>query len=192
MQHKQSPSQTVGPYFRIGLIYGEAQNDLVTDQTRGQRIRLSGTVYDGDGTPVPDAMLEIWGADTNGIYNHPADPRHAQADPYFRGYGRAENVQAGVYQFQTIKPGHVPAPGGGSQAPHLNVRVFARGMLTHAVTRVYFSDEPTNADDPILALVPAERRTTLIARLADDGHNIPTYHWDVHLQGEQETVFFNP
>jgi protocatechuate 3,4-dioxygenase alpha subunit len=183
---KQSASQTVGPFFRIGLIYGQAQNNLVNEQTSGERITLIGIVLDGDGEPIPDAMIEIWQPDAKGIFNHPFDPLHDQADPHFRGFGRAENRSAGEFEFNTIKPG-----GRDGQAPYINVHVFARGMLIHAMTRIYFSDEQTNTDDPVLNSIEPERRHTLIAtREQSDGP--PVYRFDIHMQGEDETVFFNP
>ena len=183
---KQSGSQTVGPYFRIGLIYGEAQNDLVQEQTSGERIKITGLVLDGDGEPIPDAMIEIWQPDANGIYNHPVDELHKQADPHFRGFGRAENRKGGVYEFKTIKPGSRDG-----QAPYINVRLFSRGMLMHAVTRLYFDDEPANANDSVLNSIAADRRATLIATREASGE-LPTYHFDIRVQGENETVFFNP
>jgi protocatechuate 3,4-dioxygenase alpha subunit len=182
---KQSASQTVGPYFRIGLIYGK-QNELVNEQTNGERILIIGVVLDGENEPITDAMIEIWQADANGIYAHPNDPLHEQADPYFRGFGRAENRRSGKFEFKTIKPG---SRDGGT--PYINVSVFARGMLLHAMTRIYFSDESTNAHDSVLSSVAAERRETLIAK-RDDSGDLPIYHFDIHLQGDNETVFFNP
>jgi len=183
---KQSASQTVGPYFRIGLIYGEPQNDLVNEQTTGERITLTGVVYDGDGEPIPDALIEIWQPDANGIFNHPSDPLQEQADPYFRGFGRAETRDAGKYEFKTIKPG-----GRDGKPPYINVHIFSRGMLIHAMTRIYFSDDPANVDDPVLNSIETEMRHALIATLekADDS---PVYRFDIHMQGENETVFFNP
>lgn len=183
---KQTASQTVGPYFRIGLIYGQPQNDLVQDKTSGERIKITGLVLDGDGQPIPDAMIEIWQPDANGIYNHPTDPLQAQADPHFRGFGRAETRHEGRYEFKTIKPG-----GRDGQAPYINVNVFARGMLIHALTRIYFEDEPANADDAVLNAVESNRRQTLIAVLEQSG-NLPAYRFDIHIQGDGETVFFNP
>jgi len=183
---KQTASQTVGPYLRIGLIYGGGQNDLVQEETAGERINIKGVVFDGNDNPVSDAMVEIWQADANGIYSHPNDPLHAQADPHFRGFGRSENRKEGVYQFQTIKPG-----GRDSNAPHINVHVFARGMLIHAMTRIYFEDEAANVTDPVLSAVDADRRPTLIAT-REYSNGIPTYRFDIHLQGEKETVFFEP
>jgi len=189
-EYKQTPSQTVGPYFRIGMIYGENQNVLVNEQTQGQRIQIIGQVFDGKGDPVTDAMLEIWQADANGLFNHEADPRHAEADAHFRGFGRAENRDAGRYSFKTIKPGRVPY-NDTQQAPHINMRVFSRGMLLHAHTRIYFADEAeANATDPILQHVLQERRQTLIAQPVKN-EVAPTYRFDIHLQGDNETVFFD-
>lgn len=186
----QSPSQTVGPFFHDALIRG-GENVLAGEGAAGQRIYLEGRVLDGDGQSVPDAMLEIWQADAHGYFNHPADPNQAKADPFFRGFGRSDTVQGGRFWFKTVKPGPVPWDDTQKQAPHVNVRVFARGMLIHAVTRLYFSDESANQTDPVLNSVPPERRPTLIAQLkkSDD---LPTYCFDIRLQGEGETVFFNP
>lgn len=183
---QQTPSQTVGPYLRIGLISGDKQNDLVNEATSGERIRIIGAVTDGNGDPILDAMVEIWQADANGIFNHPADPLREQADPHFRGFGRAENPMAGQYEFKTIKPG-----GRDGQAPHINVHVFARGLLVHAMTRIYFADEPANDNDLVLQSVDADRRRTLLANREGSG-DLPTYRFDIHMQGDDETVFFNP
>jgi protocatechuate 3,4-dioxygenase alpha subunit len=154
--------------------------------TAGERIKITGQVLDGDGQPISDAVVEIWQPDANGIYNHPVDPRHEQADPHFRGFGRSENRKGGVYEFKTIKPG-----GRNGQAPYINVRVFARGMLIHAITRIYFADEPANANDPVLNSIAADRRSTLIAA-CEESKEIPTYRFDIHMQGDNETIFFNP
>lgn len=181
----QTPSQTVGPFLNIGLIHGEKQNVLTDERTAGQRIRLAGVVYDGNGSPMEDALLEIWQADANGIYLHPSDHRHSQADSHFRGFGRSHSEKGGSYEFHTIKPG-----GRDGQAPFINLHLFARGMLLHAQTRIYFADEPANATDPVLLSVPEERRATLLADLEEDGE-IPVYRFDIHMQGEQETVFFD-
>jgi protocatechuate 3,4-dioxygenase alpha subunit len=184
----QTPSQTIGPFFYDALIAeGRGINAVLTQNgARGQRIVITGSVLDGDGVPVPDAMIEIWQADAGGIYNHPADPSHAQADPHFPGFGRSDTRDGGRFSFTTVKPGRV-----GDQAPHVNVHVFARGMLIHAHTRLYFSDESSNASDPVLAHVPAERRHTLIAQL-QPGSGWPTYCGSIVLQGADETVFFAP
>jgi protocatechuate 3,4-dioxygenase alpha subunit len=187
---KQTPSQTVGPFFHLGLLRG-GENVLVDDQTAGQRIRIVGSVYDGEGKPVPDALIEIWQADAQGIFNHPADPRCLQADRHFRGFGRAGTVDAGRFEFKTVKPGPTPGRDTAQQAPYIDVRVFARGMLIHAYTRLYFVDEPANAADPVLNAVEPERRGTLIA-VREDSNDLPTYRFDIHLQGPRETVFFEP
>lgn len=192
MKHFQTPSQTVGPFFHYGLMTHDDFNILVNDDTLGQRILIKGQVIDGSGSPVPDAMVEIWQADVNGHFNHPADPRHDQADRNFRGFGRADTVNNGVYTFKTVKPGVVPFNDTHDQAPHINVRVFSRGMLIHAYTRLYFGDEvEANRNDPVLNLVPPERRHTLIA-LPENRGDLPTYGFNIVLQGENETVFFNP
>ena len=183
--HLQTSSQTVGPYFRIGMIRG-GENTMVQDDTVGERIYIKGQVFDGDGEIVDDACIEIWQADAQGYFNHPADPNQAQADPNFRGWGRSE-TRSKSFWFKTIKPGLIA----GAQTPYVNVIVFSRGMLIHAFTRLYFSDESGNANDSLLNSVPEERRSTLIAQREDFG-DVPTYRFDIHLQGEQETVFLNP
>jgi protocatechuate 3,4-dioxygenase alpha subunit len=188
----QTPSQTVGPFFAFGLIRDD-EHVLANDQTRGQRIIVHGHVFDGGGAAIDDAMVEIWQADAAGVYNDPADPRHGQADPHFRGAGRAgTNNREREYRFKTVKPGPVPWQGETMQAPHLNLRVFARGMLLHVITRAYFSDERGNEQDPILSsIADAERRKTLIA-IREAIQDAPTYRMDIHLQGDRETVFFSP
>jgi protocatechuate 3,4-dioxygenase alpha subunit len=186
----QTPSQTVGPFFHFGLIAGDA-TVLVNERTSGKRIYVQGRVLDGDGQPVPDALVEIWQADARGYFNHPADPQQAQADPFFRGFGRSDTMDEGHFRFKTIKPGPVTWAEAQLQAPHINVRLFARGMLIHAVTRLYFSDEPANERDPVLASLAPARRQTLIARL-EEGDDLPCYCFDIRLQGEPETVFFDP
>lgn len=192
MKEMQTPSQTVGPFFEFGLFAQPRQNVLVNDDTKGQRIIIRGQVVDGVGDPVPDAMLEIWQADASGFFNHPADPNHASADPNFRGFGRADTVDNGRFSFRTVKPGTVRFDETQDQAPHINVRVFSRGMLIHAYTRLYFSDEPeANKTDPVLNLVPADRQHTLIA-LRQDGDDLPTYCFNIVLQGKNETAFFDP
>jgi len=191
-QFPQTPSQTVGPFFHVGIGTDGGENVLVTDETQGEQILIRGRVLDGEGVGVPDALLEIWQADAGGRYNHPDDPRHAEADPHFRGFGRADTIDDGKFSIRTIKPGPVPFDGERMQAPHINVRVFSRGMLTHAYTRIYFSDEEAaNAADPVLNLVDPERRHTLIARRHEQG-GLPVYVFDIRLQGRDETVFFDP
>jgi protocatechuate 3,4-dioxygenase, alpha subunit len=188
----QTPSQTVGPFFVFGLLRGD-ENVLVNDQTRGQRIIVHGHVLDGSGAAIDDAMVEIWQPDAAGVYSHPGDPRCGQVDKHFRGFGRAgTSNREREYSFKTVKPGPVPWQGETMQAPHLSMRIFARGMLLHLMTRVYFSDESANAQDPILSsIADAERRKTLIA-VREAVQDAPTYRMDIHLQGDRETVFFSP
>jgi protocatechuate 3,4-dioxygenase alpha subunit len=183
---KQTASQTAGPFLRIGLINGGRQNDLVQEETAGKRIKITGVVYDGNDEPITDAMVEIWQADANGIFDHPSDPLREQADPHFRGFGRSETTKGGVFTFHTIKPG-----GRDGNAPYINVHVFARGMLLHVMTRIYFEDEAANETDPVLGAVEAERRPTLIAT-REESDDMPRYRYDIHIQGELETVFFDP
>jgi protocatechuate 3,4-dioxygenase, alpha subunit len=188
-----TPSQTVGPFFSFGLTpgaYGVREifsNDLRVSGAAGAPIRIEGRVLDGDGAPIKDAMIEIWQADGEGRYAHPADAR-PRGNTAFKGFGRIEPDANGAFAFLTVKPGRVPGPGGKPQAPHINVTVFARGLLTHLRTRIYFADEADNAGDPVLALVPADRRATLIAAKITGAK--PCYRFDIRLQGEGETVFF--
>ena len=186
----QSPSATVGPFFGVGLIR-EGMNVIVTDETRGERIRIEGRLLDGHDQPVPDGMIEIWQANAQGRYNHALDHRNLPLDPGFRGWGRAATNATGTYWFETIKPGRVPGLAGVLQAPHVNVIVFARGMPLHAFTRIYFDGEEGNASDPVLGRIaePA-RRETLIAR-RDPASGRTTYRFDIRLQGSEETVFFD-
>jgi len=186
-----SASQTVGPFFHDGLMRADAQRtQLAAPATIGERVRITGHVYDGDGLGVPDAMLEIWQANHYGRYNHPFDRRDLPLDPSFHGFGRGATDAAGCYCFETIKPGRVPFDEYRLQAAHICVAVFARGLLNHAFTRLYFADDPANAGDPVLRLVPAERRATLLAQPADAG-GARIYRMDIVLQGASETVFFN-
>jgi protocatechuate 3,4-dioxygenase alpha subunit len=190
-----TPSQTVGPFFAYGLMPGgdyewndAFSNNLVTPDVSGERITIAGRVFDGDGQPIPDCMIEIWQADAAGRYAHPGDTR-ALPNTSFRGFGRCGADKNGDFSFATVKPGAVPGPNGATQAPHILLAIFARGMLRQSYTRIYFSDEQSNAADPILALVPAERRDTLIARRESrDGK--PAYRFDIRMQGDRETVFF--
>jgi protocatechuate 3,4-dioxygenase, alpha subunit len=186
----QTGSQTVGPFFHNGLILG-GENILTNEQTIGQRILIEGIVYDGDGLPVPDALVEIWQPDAQGYFNHPADANQPQADQNFRGFGRADTVNQGKFYFKTIKPGSITGVDGKKAAPYINVRIFARGMLIHAVTRLYFGDEAANATDPVLHTLDPTRRPTLIAQPTAYG-DLPCYRFDIRLQGAGETVFFNP
>jgi protocatechuate 3,4-dioxygenase, alpha subunit len=188
----QTPSQTVGPFFTLALS-GEGENVLVRSDTPGQHIRLQGVVVDGDGAPFEDALVEIWQADHAGRYRHPDDEWGTAAPgDGFLGFGRAaSDFTSGLYWFETIKPGPVPHPGGGVQAPHISLVVQARGMLNPSFTRVYFSDEgEANRADPVLRGVPEDRRATLIARRREGGDR-PTYDFDIRFQGAEETVFFD-
>ena len=192
--HGQTPSQTVGPYFTMRLS-GEGGNVLTSPDTVGQRIRIEGRVLDGDRRHIEDALVELWQADSNGRYHHVADDRDdVPMDPAFTGFGRcASDFHTGSYSFLTIKPGPVPHPHGGVQAPHLNLTIQARGMLNPTYTRVYFGDEDVaNASDPVLQSVPESRRPTLIARRVEgDDSSVPTYCFDIRYQGDDETVFFD-
>jgi len=179
----QSPSQTVGPFFHYGLLPGDA-HILADESTWGEPIWIRGRVLDGDGEPVEDALLEIWQADAQGYFAHPADPHHLRADPNFRGFGRSGTAGAG-FAFRTIKPGVIPQ----MAVPFINVRVFARGMLVHAVTRLYFSDHDNAADPVFAAIAPARQKTLLALRTEAPGGVV--YRWDVRLQGPDETVFFD-
>jgi len=189
-----TPSQTIGPFFAYGLDpkdkYDWVQtvgDDLLTPDASGERIRIEGRVLDGDGAPVNDSLIEIWQADAAGRYAHPADTRRPNAK--FTGFGRTGTDADGHFSFTTVKPGSVPGPDGKAQAPHILVALFARGMPRHLYTRIYFAGDAANASDPILALVPAQRRTTLIAERRERGGQ-PTYVFDIRLQGQDETVFF--
>ncbi|MGH2819969.1 MAG: protocatechuate 3,4-dioxygenase subunit alpha [Actinomycetota bacterium] len=184
------PAQTVGPFFHDCMLR-DPWNVIAEASTEGERIRIEGHVYDGDGAPVPDAVIELWQANVHGRYHHPADERDLPLDPSFTGFGRAGTDESGRYWFETIKPGPVPWEAGRSQAPHINVQVFARGLLDHLTTRLYFEDEPANDADPVLDSVPEHRRSTLLAKRVRDG-DPATYQFDIVLQGENETVFFGP
>jgi protocatechuate 3,4-dioxygenase, alpha subunit len=179
-------SQTVGPYFAIGLD-PLLRADLAPTGVPGRRVTIAGRVLDGDGAPVTDALLELWQANADGRYAHPDDLQDRAVDPRFHGFGRVATNAAGDFRFATLVPGRVPGPGGMLQAPHIVVGVFMRGLLKQLVTRIYFPDDTANAGDPILALVPAARRGTLIARPEPAGG----FTWNVILQGDGETVFFD-
>jgi len=192
MSLSATTSQTVGPYFKIGLQWLNCDN-LVGEGVSGERVTIEGRVFDGDGVPVPDAMLEIWQANAHGKYDHPEDTQDKPLEPGFKGYGRVMVNAEGVFRFTTIKPGPVPGPRGGEQAPHLVVSVFLRGVLRRMVTRIYFPDEPRNGGDFVLNLVDPARRSTLIAKKI--AKTIPggpdALEWNAVLQGPEETVFFD-
>jgi protocatechuate 3,4-dioxygenase, alpha subunit len=183
-----TPSQTVGPYFSMRLA-GEGQNILTT---RDDRIVITGAVFDGAGNHIEDAFLEIWQAGPSGRYRHPDDRRDLETEPSFTGFGRtATDFETGEYRFETLKPGRVPDPEGAFQAPHISLIVQGRGMLNPVFTRIYFSDEDeANADDLVLRSVPESRRRTLVAEM-QEGSNPPVYRFDIRMQGEDETVFFD-
>ncbi len=186
MSLRASTSQTIGPFLRIGLERMVIE-ELAPQGVAGERVRVEGRVTDADGKPVNDAAVEIWQANSQGKYASPEDPQDKPLEAAFRGFGRSLTDDAGAFRFRTIKPGRVPGPDGKLQAPHLVVTIFMRGLLKQLVTRMYFPDEPSNAEDPVLATVPAERRPTLIARKRADG----TLEWNLVLQGRNETAFFD-
>jgi protocatechuate 3,4-dioxygenase alpha subunit len=203
MSLQATTSQTVGPYFQIGLARFYI-DDLTGPGISGETIEIEGRVFDGDGQAVPDGVIEIWQPDAQGNYEHsqfsqgPASiqkndrqvterMRAQRGQSVFRGFGRVPTQADGSFRFKTIKPGRVPAPDGTLQAPHIAVSVFTRGLLRRLVTRIYFPDEPSNAEDFALKLVEAERRHTLIAKKVRDSR----LEWNVVLQGVDETVFFD-
>ncbi|MEL6885917.1 MAG: protocatechuate 3,4-dioxygenase subunit alpha [Pseudomonadota bacterium] len=194
---KESPSQTAGPYVHIGCVPNfsgitgvydiDLGSTLLRDGVNGERITVTGTVFDGTGTPLKDALIEVWQADANGRYPG-NDPRGA-ADPNFTGWGRvATDYATGEWQIETIMPGAVPFPDGRVMAPHITLWIVARGINIGLQTRMYFPDHPLNADDPWLTRLEHQNRVpTLIATRLGDGE----YRFDVHLQGPDETVFFD-
>jgi protocatechuate 3,4-dioxygenase alpha subunit len=189
---RTTTSQTVGPYLHIGLAPRNNADIVFDDDATAERITVEGRVVDGDGTVIPDGMVEIWQADATGRYLHPHDPRSGfdEAMRGAAGFGRLPTEADGGFRFTTVKPGRVPAPDGSMQAPHLLVAFFARGLLKHLSTRLYFADEATaNAEDFVLAQVPEARRQTLIAEAVEPGR----YRWTLVLQGTAatETVFFD-
>jgi protocatechuate 3,4-dioxygenase, alpha subunit len=179
----ETPSQTIGPFFAVGLIWADGP-DVVPEGTPGA-VRIGGRVLDGAGGPVPDALVETWQADPEGRFAHPDDPRGPGAGG-FRGFGRCATDAEGRWAVRTLKPGPVPAPDGGTEAPHLDVSVFARGLLHRVVTRIYFPDEvDANAADPLLASIKdPSARARLVARAEGD-----QLRFDIRLQGERETPF---
>ena len=187
MSLETTSSQTIGPYLHIGLTWLVTDN-LALPGVVGDKVTIEGRIVDGDGNAVNDAVVEIWQANAQGRYAHPDDTQDKPLEPAFKGFGRVTTDQDGMFRFTTIKPGRVPAVGAGLQAPHLNVTIFMRGLLKHLITRMYFPNEPANDDDPVLARVPKERRTTLIA-VPVEGRS-GALRWDVVLQGKNETVFF--
>lgn len=199
---KETASQTAGPYVHIGLAPKAAgfdifeknfTNVLAGPETQGERIRIEGRVIDGSGTPVRDVLIEIWQANAAGKYNHPADRQEKPLDRDFRGWGRAcSDFETGVYTVETVKPGSVMGRNGRPMAPHVNLWIVARGINIGLNTRMYFSDETeANAKDPVLNLIEWEvRRKTLIAQRSEQNGQV-VYRFDIHLQGPEETVFFD-
>ncbi len=181
-------SQTVGPFFHIGLSKLSV-NDLTGLDVSGQRVEIEGRVLDADGQGVPDGLIEIWQANTHGKYTHPEDQQDKPTEPGFLGYGRTSTVEDGSFHFKTIKPGRVPGPDGKLQAPHIVVSVFTRGLLRRLVTRIYFPGEEANSEDYALNLVEPSRRHTLIAKKSTKRDGV--IEWNIVLQGSDETVFFD-
>jgi protocatechuate 3,4-dioxygenase alpha subunit len=203
----QTPSQTLGPYFHQGLLRTRhafqipglcnderdfAHADLAPSGVVGERIVVEGRIIDGLGDGVVDGMIEIWQADALGRYRHPLNEgAPGTASDGFTGFGRCATGEGGRYAFTSIKPGRVPGPGGREQAPHLNLIVGARGMARHAFSRLYFEGDAGLEEDPVLGRVAARRRGTLIASLEGEADGMRRYRFDVRLQGEDETVFFD-
>lgn len=199
---KETPSQTAGPYVHIGLapkaagfeiFEGQLGDDIAGPNAMGEAIRVEGAVMDGNGRPLKDVMLEVWQANAAGIHAHREDPRHGEVEPGFRGWGRViSDFETGLWAFETVKPGSVTGRSGAPMAPHLSLWIVARGINIGLQTRLYFEDEAqANAKDPVLNLIEqAHRRPTLIAARSErDGK--PVYRFDIHLQGPNETVFFD-
>ena len=188
MKLPTTSSQTVGPFLHIGLTWLNTAN-LLGPGVSAPPITIAGRIVDGDAAPVSDSLVEIWQANEHGRYAHPDDSRDLPLTPNFTGFGRMPTDAEGRYAFTTLKPGLVPAPQGGLQAPHVNVTLLMRGMLRQLNTRIYFWDEgEANAGDPVLQALPAARRETLVATRGDAPH---AYVFDIVLQGGRETVFFD-
>jgi protocatechuate 3,4-dioxygenase alpha subunit len=183
---RPSPSQTVGPFYHFSLTVKESLGSMTGAEAKGERIRVRFRLFDGAGAPVPDGMIELWQADAAGKYRHPADTQEKNPDPACCGFGRLATDADGACVFDTVRPGPTPDGRGGCQAAHISVTVFARGLLRQLMTRMYFEGDPALADDPVLKLVPAGRRGTLLARPDPAG----TWCFDIRLQGTDETVFF--
>jgi protocatechuate 3,4-dioxygenase alpha subunit len=183
-----TPGQTVGPFFALGLDRPEWR-DMTRNNPEGERIVIEGRVLDGDGAPVPDALIELWQANAVGRYDHIVDEQvDKKIDPNFNGYGRVATDAEGRFRIKTIKPGPVPGRGNALQAPHINVAFFARGLLRQLHTRIYFADEPANASDPLLAGIEDHAvRNTLIAQRGDGS----AFRFDIVLQGKTETAFLD-
>jgi protocatechuate 3,4-dioxygenase, alpha subunit len=180
--------QTIGPFFQIGFAWLYRGN-LAGPEVSGERVEISGRILDGDGQPVPDGIIETWQANSLGKYAHPDDPLQKEVEAGFTGFGRIATDEEGRFRFATIKPGRVPGPHGSLQAPHITVSVFTRGLMRRLTTRIYFPDDASNDEDFALGLVEVGRRRTLIARKIDERPG--TLEWNVVLQGDGETVFFD-
>jgi protocatechuate 3,4-dioxygenase alpha subunit len=183
------PSQTVGPFFHFGLTAHTALGCMAGPEAQGERMRLRFRLCDGDGVPVPDGIIELWQADAAGKYDHLEDTWEQAPDPAFCGFGRLATGTDGSCAFDTVRPGRTPDGNGGWQAAHIVVSVFARGLLGRLCTRVYFDGDPALAEDAVLMRVPTDRRQTLIARR--DRESPECWEFEIHLQGERETVFFD-
>ena len=203
---RETPSQTAGPYVHIGLIPSQAGLDIFGQDlgralagpgAYGKRILIEGRIFDGAGAPCNDVLVELWQANAAGRYDHPADQQDRPLDPAFHGWGRTgTDFRTGAWRFETVKPGAVTGRHGRPMAPHVNLWLASRGMNIGLSTRMYFPDEAeANGTDPVLAIVGSPRRDTLVARREErDGMpapGLPTYVFDIHLQGERETVFFD-
>ena len=188
MNGRTTPSQTVGPFFSIGFAWLE-RADLTTGASADKCVTICGRVMDGTAQPVPDALLEIWQADGTGRYALREETGARPEGHSFFGFGRVAVNEAGEFRLRTLRPGAGIGPDGAVCAPHLAISIFMRGLLKRLVTRMYFPGDPANETDAVLSRVPARRRHTLVARLAETGE--PGLVWDVHLQGDQETVFFD-
>jgi protocatechuate 3,4-dioxygenase alpha subunit len=187
---RATTSQTVGPFFRIGCRWLH-QDNLAGEGIAGERVTIYGRVLDGDGIPVPDAMLEVWQANSYGKYAHPEDTQDKPLERAFTGFGRVAVDLEGAFRFTTIKPGPVPGPDGKDQAPHLAISLFMRGLLKRLTTRMYFPNDGRNASDAILNMVDPARRSSLIAKSVLMSGRAGQLEWNVILQGTHETVFFD-
>ncbi|MGQ3302226.1 protocatechuate 3,4-dioxygenase subunit alpha [Reyranella sp.] len=186
MSRALTPSQTIGPFY-FGTVTNAYRQDLAGPGVAGEKIAIALTLHDAEGAIVPDGLLEIWQANSHGRYNHPEDRRNLPLNAGFEGFGRASTDTTGCARFGTVKPGRVPWPAGGLQAAHINVSVFARGVLNRLATRLYFEGDPALGEDPVLALVEPARRATLIATRDDAG----VWRLPLYLGGAHETVFFD-
>lgn len=179
-------AQTVGPFVSIGFEKASVP-DVAPAGVAGERVVITGKIVDGDGLPVTDAVIETWQANSYGKYAHPDDAQEKLLEENFKGFGRVLTDAQGGFRLTTVKPGKVAGPDGKEQAPHITVVIFMRGLLKQLMTRIYFADEAANASDAVLSRVPMARRATLMAATSADG----SLQWSVHLQGPNETVFFD-